>query len=232
MAEGSRKISDVLTIMRAAIARRNANDPDSDESKLLSYVNDFISLSMPNESRLFSQFGTLPFTIDETATDGVYTFNDVGADTDFMSLSNEGFISLASPAGSSVSWNSIEIYRNPGEFYAIWGINNEDILIAGYPTQVLFYDNQLVFRTVPDTAYLVNLYGYKKINDYTSTNDDIPFDYWLRYIAYGAALNYVRDFNYSPEKVASVQRTFASERKLILMDTHNEIKHSRSLPRF
>lgn len=232
MAQGSRSISQVLTIMRSAIARRNANDPDSSEDKLLSYVNDFISLSMSNDVRIFSQFGTLSFTIDETVTDGVKTFNDVGASSDFMSISNEGFISLSAPAGSSVSWNSIDIYRDPGEFYAIWGINNKDILIKGYPSQVLFYGNQLIFRTIPDTSYLINIYGYKKINDYTSTSDSIPFDYWLRYIAYGSALNYVRDFNYSSEKIASVERTFSSERKLILMDTHNQIKNSRAIPRF
>ncbi len=68
---------------------------------------------MPNDTKLFESFGTLTFTIDETNTTGVYTFNDVGADFDFMNISQECYISLLDPIGSSVSWNYLPIYQNP-----------------------------------------------------------------------------------------------------------------------
>ena len=46
MAAGSRLVSDVLRIFRIAIGRRNENDPDSRDDTLLSYLNDFVSLTM------------------------------------------------------------------------------------------------------------------------------------------------------------------------------------------
>ncbi len=241
MALGNRTVSNVLTIMRTALGRRNENDPDSSDVLFLQYLNDFISLTMSDDVKLFEQFGTLSFTIDGTHTDGVYTFNDVGATTDFVNLSAEAFISLLDPVGGSISWNWLPIYQDPGEFFTIWGINNEDILIKGYPTMMLYYGNEFTFRTIPqvDVQYMIKIYGYKKNNDYPLTEDgepdfgqNIQYDYWLRYLAYGAALNYARDYRYAADVKAELKADFAHERKLMLTHTHNQIKQSRAAPRF
>lgn len=228
----SRTVSEALDIMRVAIGRRNRNDPDSSDNLLFSYLNDFVSLSMPNDTKLFESFGTLEFTIDESNTTGVYTFNEVGASEQFMNISQEAFISLLDPVNNSVSWNRLPIYQNPGEFFSIWGINNDEILIPGYPTMMLYYGNEFTFRTIPNTAYLVKIYGYKKNEDYPNPNVEIQFDYWLRYIAYGAAVNYARDYRYDAESRSLIESTFKSERKLQLTHAHNQIKMSRAMPRF
>ena len=232
MAAGTRFVSDVLRIMRIALGRRNENDPDSSDDLFLSYLNDFVSLTMSDDVKLFEQFGTLSFTIDETNTTGVYTFNDVGADHDFVNISQECYISLLDPVNNSVSWNYLPIYQDPGEFFAIWGINNDEILIPGYPTNLLFYGNEFTFRTIPNTSYLVKIYGYKKNNDYPDADEAIQYDYWLRYLAYGAAMNYARDYRYAPDVKAELKADFAHERKLMLTHTHNQIKLSRALPQF
>jgi hypothetical protein len=187
---------------------------------------------MPNDTKLFESFGTLSFTIDETNLTGVYTFNEVGADFQFMNISQEAYISLLDPVGRSISWNYLPIYQDPGEFYAIWGINNHEILIPGYPTALLYYGNELVFRTIPNTSYLIKIFGYKKNDDYPDADQPLQFDYWLRYVAYGAAVNYARDFRYEPSSRAAIEATFKSERKQMLTHTHNQIKMSRSYPRF
>ena len=228
----SRTVQNVIDIMRLAIGRRNQNDPDSNDATLISYLNDFVSLTMSDDVKLFEQFGTCSFEIDETNTTGVYTFNDVGASSDFVNISAEAYISLLDPEENSVSWNQLPIYQDPGEFFAIWGINNSEILIPGYPTALLYYGNELTFRTIPDQAYLVKIYGYKKSSDYASADVDIQFDYWLRYLAYGAALNYARDYRFAPEIKAELQKDFAHERQLMLTHTNNQIKQSRSFPRF
>lgn len=229
----TRAVSDVLDIMRVAIGRRNENDPDSDETKLLQYVNDFYSLTQPNDTKLFESFGTLTFTIDETNTTGVYTFNDVGADSEFINISQEAYISLYDPVNNSVSWNRLPIYQDPGEFFAIWGINNDEILIAGYPTNLLFYGNEFTFRTIPDTEYLIKIYGYKKNADFSSSGDpDLPFDWWLRYIAYGAARDYAIDFRLDETTRAGIEREFNKQKRYMLTRTHNQIKNSRAMPRF
>jgi len=217
----TRAVSDVLDIMRVAIGRRNENDPDSDETKLLQYVNDFYSLTQPNDTKLFESFGTLTFTIDETNTTGVYTFNDVGADSEFINISQEAYISLYDPVNNSVSWNQLPIYQDPGEFFAIWGINNDEILIAGYPTNLLFYGNEFTFRTIPDTEYLIKIYGYKKNADFSSSGDpDLPFDWWLRYIAYGAARDYAIDFRLDDTTRAGIESEFNRQKRYMLTRTH------------
>jgi hypothetical protein len=231
----TRTVQDVLDTMRVAIGRRNANDPDSSDATLLSYLNDFIALTMSDDVKLFDQFGTLTFTIDETNTTGVYTFNEVGADSQFVNISLEAFISILDPVNNSVSWNRLSIYQDPGQFYDIWGINNTEILIPGYPTDMLYYGNEFVFRTIPDKEYQVQIYGYKENIEYDFDTDlgiDIPFAYWKRYLAYGAALNYARDYRYGQEGLAGIQKGYARERKLMLTRTHNQIKQSRTAPRF
>lgn len=228
---GTRTVSQAISIMRQALGRRNTNDPDASDATLKTYVNDFASLTMSDDVKLFEQYGTYQITIDETVTDGVYTFNE-GQDPEFVNLLNEAMISILSPEGSSTSWNALQIYYDPQQFYGYWGINNEDILVAGYPTEVLHYGNQLIFRTIPEQAYLVNLYGYKKNNDYASENEDLQFDYWLRYIAYGAAYNYAMDYRYEQESLQRIKSGYARERKLMLTHTHNHLRNSRCQPRF
>ncbi len=188
---------------------------------------------MSDDVKLFEQFGTLSFTIDETNTTGVYLFNDVGAGVDFTNISQEGFISLLNPPDGSISWNQLWIYQDPGIFYGTWGINNTDVLIPGYPTEMLYYGREMVFRTIPNTSYLVQIYGYKVVPEFSSAGDPaIPQDYWMRYLAYGAAMNYARDYRFESDKLGLLNSAFAHERKLLLTRTHNQIKQQRAAPRF
>lgn len=232
MAVGVRFVQDSLDIMRTALGRKNENDPEATDEVLLRYLNDFVSLIMPNDSKLIESFGTLSFVIDPSHPDGVYTFNDVGASFDFINISAEAYISIRDPLGRSVSWNQLPIYQDPGEFYAIWGINNEEILIKGYPTMMLFYGNEFVFRTIPEREYLIKIYGYKKNFDYPTPDVPLDFDYWLRYVAYGGCVNYARDYRYAAESIARIEQTFKSEKKQMLTRTHNQIKMARAMPRF
>ncbi len=91
---GTRTVQESLNIMRVALGRKNENDPDATDEVLFRYFNDFISLSMPNDTKLYESFGTLTFTIDEANTTGVYTFNDVGAEFEFMNISQDAIISF------------------------------------------------------------------------------------------------------------------------------------------
>jgi hypothetical protein len=107
---------------------------------------------------------------------------------------------------------------------------------------MLYYGNELVFRTIPDTTYIVNIYGYKRVGDYSGnavgdepydgTSDNLPFDHWLRYVAYGAALEYAMDYSIDPTRIQIISKTYARHRELVLTRTHNQIKISRCVPRF
>ena len=227
----TRFVQDALDIMSLALGRRNTNDPDSNTVKLLQYFNDFVTLEMPNDTKLFESFGTLTFNIDQTVTDGVYSFKDVSNDL-FINVVEQGFVSLTSQPTDSASWNEISLYQNPLQFYEKWGVNNEDVLIPGYPTDMLFYGDQFVFRTIPDVSYTITLYGYTKLADFTTVSEELPFDWWLRYVAYGAARQYAVDFRLSPQTLQNIEREFNKQKKLMLTRTHNQIKKGRAAPHF
>lgn len=229
----ARNVSDVLRIMRLAIGRRNENDPDSNDATLLGYINDFASLSMSDDIKLFEQWGTISFDIDETNTTGVYTFPSTDTAVNFTNTSIEAIVSLKSPVDSSVSWNHLEIYQDPGRFFGYWGINNTDVLIKGFPTEMLYYGNEFTFRTIPDTTYLVHIYGYKQNPDFSADgNPELPFDYWMRYLAYGAALNYANDYRLDGSDLARIKSSFNRERGLLAARTYDQVKTQRAMPRF
>lgn len=245
-----RFLSDVVRTMRLAIGRRNENDPSSSDAVLLQYINDFVNLTMSDDVKLFENFGTLEFDIDESHPDGVWSLYDpnVNASGNFVNYSMEAFISLVNLAGqeplpedSHLTWNPLDIFQDPGRFYAYWGVDNFNVLIPGMPTEMLYYGTDFVFRTIPNGTYHVTIYAYKQMQDFSNEGNpvlgptpDAPLyqDYWLRYIAYGAALNYVRDYRFDPQFILQLASIFSHERKLLLTRTHNQIKQSRCLPRF
>jgi len=54
----------------------------------------------------------------------------------------------------------------------------------------------------------------------------------MRYLAYGAALNYARDYRFEANALNQLKVEFAHERKLLLTRTFNQAKLSRAMPRF
>jgi hypothetical protein len=54
----------------------------------------------------------------------------------------------------------------------------------------------------------------------------------MRYLAYGAALNYARDYRFEADKFGMLEKHFNHERKQLLTRTHNQIKQQRCFPRF
>lgn len=64
---------------------------------------------------------------------------------------------------------------------------------TGLPRAILFYDNTLTLRTVPDAQYLVELDGYLSPAAFLNTSDAIPYAYMSEYIARGAARKILAD---------------------------------------
>lgn len=64
---------------------------------------------------------------------------------------------------------------------------------TGLPREILFYNNTLTLRTVPDRAYLVSLDAYLTPAAFLSTGQAIPFGYMAEYIARGAARKILSD---------------------------------------
>lgn len=229
----TRYLNQVEEIMRQVIGKQNLNDPASSTSKLRSYINDAINLTMSDDVKIFENYGKLVFTIDDTHANGVWTLDQIGATGNYTNYSMEAFISLNDPADGSTVWNYLLVYQDPGEFFNYWGVNNFNILIPGMPTDMLYYGTEFTFRTIPDTEYTVTIFAYKQMQDFAQDgNPAIPQDYWLRYLAYLAAYNYVRDYRFDPAQIEAVRQGYSRERKLLLTRTHNQVKLSRAAPRF
>jgi hypothetical protein len=80
----------------------------------------------------------------------------------------------------------------------------------------------------PDLEVLM----YKILPEFEATSDELEKPYWMRYIAYGAALDYARDYRFENESFAMIEKNFAHQRKLVLTRTHNQVKVQRAYPRF
>lgn len=64
---------------------------------------------------------------------------------------------------------------------------------TGLPRGILFYNNTIVLRTVPDIQYLVELEAYLSPAAFLNTAGAIPFGYMAEYIARGAARKILSD---------------------------------------
>lgn len=61
------------------------------------------------------------------------------------------------------------------------------------PNSVLFYGNNLVFRPIPDQAYLVTMQVYKKPDQLLANSQSPELRQWWQLIAYGASLKIFAD---------------------------------------
>lgn len=64
---------------------------------------------------------------------------------------------------------------------------------SGLPRAVLYYNNTLTLRNVPDRAYLVEIDAYLSPAAYLTTSNAIQFGYMSEYIARGAARKILSD---------------------------------------
>lgn len=66
-------------------------------------------------------------------------------------------------------------------------------LASGLPRTILYYNNTLTLRTVPDSQYLVDMTAYLTPAAFLNTSQAIPFAYMAEYIARGAARKILAD---------------------------------------
>ncbi len=64
---------------------------------------------------------------------------------------------------------------------------------AGLPRAILFYNNVITLRSVPDKQYLVELDAYLTPSAFLNTEAALPFAYMAEYIARGAARKILSD---------------------------------------
>lgn len=119
-------------------------------------------------------------------------------------------------------------YQNPGDFYAIWP--ETQTYQPSRPTDVLYYNQKLVFRQPPRESYQVRISAYSYELE-MEINSNIDQDYLWRYVAYGAALDILTDAG-EFDLAAQVEVKYKKYRGMVLARTWNQNMNQRSTPSF
>jgi hypothetical protein len=223
----------VIQIMRNVTGRVDKNDPAFTDPIMFDYLNAFLQQEHPQEVRIFQNQTWWDFTIDETTTDSLPVDLDA---LGFSTINAPAYISFTDPA---LNPNTFQLfwYENPQDFYARWPWNN--VFTPQMPTYVLYYNNELTFRGPPDQEYSVRIAAYKI--DYSfaggsNTNagsilSNVPNAYLTRYLAYGASLDILADYN-EMDKYNEVFQVYRRYRGQVLARTWDQLSSQRTAPDF
>lgn len=86
---------------------------------------------------------------------------------------------------------------------------------TGRPYSLLFWNNEFTIRPVPKFVHQVQIEAYQTPIQFMSTTDSPIMNQWVKYIAYGAAIDILTD-RQDLAGVANLQPAFDSEEALVL----------------
>lgn len=86
---------------------------------------------------------------------------------------------------------------------------------VGRPYNVLFWNNELTIRPVPDNVYLVEIETFQTPSQFLATTDNPILNQWSQYIAYGVAMEILRD-RQDMDGVQNLMEGFKRQEALVL----------------
>lgn len=178
----AKDLGDCLSIMRRVIGQNDQDDPNATDALLIQYISDFYDLILPQDVKTYDQWEFLEF--DTIADQSVYPLG-------VAPLPTAEYVNYKPPV--FVDDQQINWWQDPDLFYEKWPLDTSN-LGTGRPTDVLFFGNQFVFRTVPDDAYTIRIVAYKQNGALADETDELAQDYIWRYVAYGAAIDWLTDY--------------------------------------
>ena len=98
---------------------------------------------------------------------------------------------------------------------------------ASRPQALLFYDDVLTLRPVPDAEYLVKLNAYKRPTMLISSGESPELKQWWQYLAYGAAKKIFED-SQDPEGESTISKGLKEQERLVLRRTIKERTNQRT----
>jgi len=219
----AKDVGDCLTIFQNVIGQSDGEDPQATAFVLIGYISDFIDLIMPQDVKLKENFDFFTFTT--VADQDEYPIN-------VAPLPINEFVNIGEPVWIvDTSVNSSQrmcFFQDPELFFDRWPLPSA-ALTAGKPTAILYFDDKLFLRTVPNKAYDITLIGYKTNGTVDSITDELFKDYFWRYIAYGAALDWFADHG-QVDQVNLYMPIFERYRELVLSRTAQQLINTRALP--
>lgn len=98
-----------------------------------------------------------------------------------------------------------------GTMINIWAATYQ----VGRPYNLLFWNNELTIRPVPDNVYLVEVEVFQTPSQFMNTTDNPTLNQWSQYIAYGAACEILRE-RQDMEGVENLMEGFKRQEALVL----------------
>ncbi len=99
----------------------------------------------------------------------------------------------------------------PGTQLNIWAATYQ----VGRPYNLLFWNNELTIRPVPDNVYLCEVEVYQTPAQFLMTTDNPVLKQWAKYIAYGVAAEILRD-RQDDEGLQNIMEGFRRQEALVL----------------
>lgn len=99
----------------------------------------------------------------------------------------------------------------PGTQLNIWAATYQ----CGRPYNLLFWNNELTIRPVPDNVYLCEVETYQTPSQFLMTNENPTLNQWWQYIAYGTAVEILRE-RQDMEGVQNLLEGFERQEGLVL----------------
>lgn len=208
--------SDVIQIMRNVTGRVDSSDPLFSDSVMLEYANDFLQLIMPQDVRLV-----------ENKTWWTFTLGTSDPDPFPVDLGTLGFSTIGPPAysgGFEMQW-----FQSPALFFGKWPETQD--YQAQRPIDVLYYNNELIFRGPPDQDYDIKIASYKVEPRLSGESEALESDYFWRYVAYGASLDLFSDYG-EMEDFNKYYPVFKRYQGLVYARTNQQNMSQRTYPTF
>jgi hypothetical protein len=99
----------------------------------------------------------------------------------------------------------------PGTMINVWAATYQ----PGRPYNLLFWNNEITIRPVPDNVYLVEVETYQTPCQFMNTTDSPILNQWGQYISYGVACEILRE-RQDVEGVQNLLEGFARQESLVL----------------
>lgn len=107
-------------------------------------------------------------------------------------------------------------------------INSQTIpTIISQPQALLYYDNILTIRPVPDQPYQINFEAYVRPTALLETGQSPQLEEWWQYIAYGAAKKIFED-RMDTDSVAQIMTEFKQQERMCLRRTIVQYTNDRT----
>lgn len=208
--------SDIISIMRNVTGRKDSSDPLFSDSIMLNYLNDFLNLIMPQEVRLYENKTWWEFSINEGEVDPY--------PVDLLTLGYTSIGPIAYASGFEMQW-----FQSPALFFGKWP--ETQTYTTQRPADVLYYNDELIFRGPPDQNYSIKIQAYRVEPILSGESDILQNDYFWRYAAYGASLDIFSDYG-EMDEWNKYYPIFNRYKSLVYARTNQQLMSQRTYPTF